>query len=431
MPPPLQADSISFQCRLLRQKNKERELLEQQRNASFLVEIKEEPHQNKEILSQEETLRRIKAEKRIDQIIRSTKSSFCRARSSASSNESNNMDRNISNVGSSEDYSYDPRISSEAQDRSIESLGSNRERSNQEAVVLNSTSKSKDNSNDSSMDNQEPTLDSESVIRKRRDSTFKFDATMEYVELPVSKEKARVPLKKILPVKHLPIDPLAKLRKEKRLFSVGFKITDRTDSNKTLNDNEQMHLTALIRLCEAYTKNLGSNYLCALAKESVIPLSPSQVDTARRSDWHGGAKIVEDATERLWNWEKSLINSNLLRDYQGRPVFNKDLDIRHISESPDIYQASLGPNEYDAKSDLGALLIKDSDSSTDMEFDEVDFIIGHSVHPFADSIILAGGLHPSRARDRYLIRQKANKDTSQSTGGMLSQIDSIRDENAG
>ncbi|VDK39074.1 unnamed protein product [Taenia asiatica] len=429
IPPSMQADSISFQCRLLRQKNKERELLGQQLNASFVVEIKETLHQNKEILSQEETLRRIKAEKRIDQIIRSTKSSFRRAGPPTSSNESNNVNVNISNVGSSEDYSYDPKLS-ETLDRSIGSLGSNKEQPSQEVAILNSTTKSQDKSNDSSMDNQEPTLDDENVFRKQRDSPIKFDSTAEYIELPVSKEKARVPLKKILPVKHLPTDPMAKLRKEKRLFSVGFKVTDRTDSNRTLNDNEQMHLTALIRLCEAYTKNLGSNYLFALAKESVMPLSPPQVEGARHSDWHGGARIVEDATERLWNWEKSLINSNLLRDYQGRPVFNKDLDIRHISASPDIYQASLGPNEYDAKSDLGALLIKDSDSSTDMEFDEVDFIMGHSVHPFADSVILAGGLHPSKARDRYLTRQKANKDASQSTDGMLSQIDSIRDENA-
>ncbi|CDS41577.1 conserved hypothetical protein [Echinococcus multilocularis] len=429
--PSTRADSISFQCRLLKQKNKERNLLEQQLNASFVVETKEELNQNKEMLSQEGILRQMKAEKTLDQIIRSTKPSFVRARPSTSSEKADNEDRNISNVENFEGYLSDPKFSNERDDKSVGSPNSSKERPVHEVALLDSTGESHDKFNDSSMDNQEPNFEGENVFRKYHDgSAIKFQATTEYIELPLSKEKARVPLKKILPVKYLPTDPLTKLRKEKRLFSVGFKVTDRTDSNKTLNDNEQIHVTALIRLCEAYTKNLGSNYLRALAKESVIPLSSSYVDETKHLEWHGGAKIVEDATERLWNWEKSLINSNLLRDYQGRPVFNKDLDIRHISESPDIYQVSLGPNEYDAKSDLGALLIKDSDSSTDVEFDEVDFIIGHSAHPFTDSIILAGGLHPSKARDRYLMRQKANKDASQSTGVIHSQINSIQDENA-
>ncbi|KAM7534617.1 hypothetical protein Aperf_G00000114027 [Anoplocephala perfoliata] len=256
------------------------------------------------------------------------------------------------------------------------------------------------------------------------DPKVKFDATTEFFELPFSKERTRIPPKKIIPLKHLPVDSLAKLRKEKQLFSLGFKTAEQSESNQTLSDHQQNHLIALIRLCEAYTKNLGVDYLFAVAKTSVIPQEASLMEGDQPLEWHGGARIVEDPTERLWNWEKSLVNSNLLRDYQGRPIYKKDLDIRYMSQSPDNYQGSLGPNEYDAKSDIGALIIKDSDSSTDVEYDEMDFILANSTHPFADpSAFFAGGIQHSRAQDEYLKRLEEKEETLRT----VSQIDSLND----
>ena len=427
IPPSNRKNTIAFQCLLIGQKrNSESNLLEKPANTSYVLEIKEVDNSNRE-----DAIKRLRAEKTMDKIIRSIKPSFCRSRTS-STYEVSTTERNVSNVENREEISVPLSSQNETQEKSEVSMELKQQPDHQESHPLNPTSELQNTPHNPECEHQEPSVSDESFTQKHcEESMVKFDATKEHIELPFSKTKARVPLKKILPLKHLPTDPLMKFRREKRLFAVGIKVKERTDSNKTLNDIELNHMASLIRLCEAYTKNLGPDYLISLAKQSVIPLTSSNPEVDNQQTWQGAAKTIEDANERLWNWEKSLINSNLLRDYQGRPIFNKEMDIRYTSDSPDIYQGSLGPNDYDAKSDVGALLINDSDTSTEIDYNEEDFIESNTVHPFNDTVILAGVSYPSESHDKYLKRVKRKKENSQTSAGSVSQIDSTLGENPG
>ncbi|KAL7055372.1 hypothetical protein AAHC03_022624 [Spirometra sp. Aus1] len=251
------------------------------------------------------------------------------------------------------------------------------------------------------------------------DIQFKFLPDSPGIKLPCGQQSTHVPPRKILPLKTLPRDPLAKLRLEARHFSMGFKQHVATQSNVTENDQAQMHHVALMQLCEAYTKNMGEAYLYAMARESVdAPASSSDEE----AEWTSGEnqKIVDDPTERLWNWDSSLPNSRRLRD-------TKETEPVVISKPPLLSSTSagsLGPDENDAKSDLSALLMIESDGTTECDYDEQDFIEGHRWHPFLDPLVVAGFRHRSKPRDRYQKRKREKKKHLGVTGSMISDIQS-------
>ncbi|BHF81790.1 hypothetical protein SprV_0802492400 [Sparganum proliferum] len=251
------------------------------------------------------------------------------------------------------------------------------------------------------------------------DIQFKFLPDSPGIKLPCGQQTTHVPPRKILPLKTLPRDPLAKLRLEARHFSMGFKQHVATQSNVTENDQPQMHHVALMQLCEAYTKNMGEAYLYAMARESVdAPASSSDEEV----EWTSGEnqKIVDDPTERLWNWDSSLPSSRRLRETkETEPV---------VTSKPPLLSStsagSLGPDENDAKSDLSALLMIESDGTTECDYDEQDFIEGHRWHPFLDPLVVAGFRHRSKPRDRYQKRKREKKKHLEVTGSMISEIQS-------
>lgn len=395
-------DSIVRQCQFQKQKKQE---ACGKVNDSVVVEAFQQTESK-----ESEALRRAKGEHTLDRILRSLKPAFRHSRGNAPAMT------NVSNAEATTEVAQPTDQSNQSSSGVVKTSAPGREN-----IQLLDDGKKKLVVEDGEYD----APDGKDI------SSFNFKPTMEYVGLPFSKEKARVPQKKIQSVKHLPIDPLAKHRREKREFAIGFKVHEKTDSLGTLEDSQQMHQVALMRLCEAYTKNLGPKYLHAMARESIqSPIPSDDEDPMQLSNWTLGGKFTDDPNERLWNWDESLINSKLNRDPQGRPIFNKDLGNGPYTDSPDPYQGSMGPNDYDAKSDLAALLIMDSEPSTDIEFEEKEFIEGHREHPFTDPIIRAGGQHPCDARDRYLRNVKGQGNLTllpESTGSMISPMNSVAD----
>ncbi|VDD74960.1 unnamed protein product [Mesocestoides corti] len=370
---------------------------ERRPNVSIVVEATEQSHA--EILANE-ALKRKRVEQNLDQLIRSIKPTFCRDQSIKPPDQPNKEERNVSNTGTTEQQDSHNASSTIQRHSSFFSMRFDKPGDeNDRNLVVEET----DYRPPASPSGKEPVL--------------RFNAETEFVDLPFSKDKIRVPPKKIIQLKHLPTDPLAKHRKEKRVFAVGFKLPVKTDSAETLEDSQQIHQAALMRLCEAYTKNLGPEYLRTLMKESVQSIDQSDDEDATPVEWKNGATFVEDATERIWNWDKSLINSKLLLDSQGRSIFTKDLVKGPFRDSPDIFQGSLGPNDCDIKSDLAALLCMDSDSSTDIEFDETDFVKGHT----SDSIVRLNGQKPSKTHTR---KPEMGNSGLPSTGSMVSAMDS-------
>uniref|UniRef100_A0A183SHY7 Bromodomain and WD repeat-containing protein 1 n=1 Tax=Schistocephalus solidus TaxID=70667 RepID=A0A183SHY7_SCHSO len=249
---------------------------------------------------------------------------------------------------------------------------------------------------------------------------FKFLPDSPGIKLPCGQQTTHVPPRKILPLKTLPRDPLAKLRLEARLFSMGFRQPLVTQSNVTENDQPQMHHVALVQLCEAYTKNMGEAFLYAMARESIDVVASSSDEEV---EWTNGEKqkIVDDPTERLWNWDSSLPSSRRLRE-------TRETEPTVTSKPPPpvstISVGSLGPDDNDAKSDLSALLMIESDGTTECDYDEQDFIEGHQWHPFLDPLIVAGFRHRSKPRERYQKRRREKKNQHEVTGSMISEIHS-------
>ncbi|VDN17904.1 unnamed protein product, partial [Dibothriocephalus latus] len=223
------------------------------------------------------------------------------------------------------------------------------------------------------------------------EANYVYKPAKKWVRLPASQTEVRVPGRGILPLKKLPQDPLAKYVNEQKRFSMGFWSQPREESACTADDASLVHQSALFRLCEAFTENMGRDYLKAMARESCQPVSSSDDETPR---WRASAKTVHDDNERIWNWDGSLPTSRRLRE--GKPP----------PEPEPSEVCSLVRDSMDMKSDLSALFMIGSDCSTDVEFDEDDFVKAHKDHPFADVRLIAGLQHPSLPRDRWLQRQR-------------------------
>ncbi|VDK77499.1 unnamed protein product [Dibothriocephalus latus] len=133
----------------------------------------------------------------------------------------------------------------------------------------------------------------------KNDLQYKFLPDSPGIKLPCGQLTTHVPPRKILPLKNLPRDPLAKLRLEARHFSMGFRQPAVTQSNVTENDQPQMHHAALMQLCEAYTKNMGEAFLYAMARESIDPPASSSDEEVEWTAVEKNQKILDDPTERL------------------------------------------------------------------------------------------------------------------------------------
>nr|VZI39594.1 unnamed protein product [Spirometra erinaceieuropaei] len=232
---------------------------------------------------------------------------------------------------------------------------------------------------------------SDTPSQREIEAKFFYKPAKKWVRLPTSLSEVRVPGRSILPLKKLPQDPLAKFINEQTTFSMGFWSKIRQDSACTADDASLIHQAALFRLCEAFTENMGRDYLKAMARESVQPISSSDDE---QTYWHEDSKFVHDDNERIWNWDSSLPTSKCLRDEK-------------MPKEPERSEVcSLMRDSLDMKSDFSSLFMIGSDASTDVEYDEYDFVKANKEHPFTDPRLIAGLKHQSLARDRWLKRQR-------------------------
>ncbi|BHF83052.1 hypothetical protein SprV_0802619300 [Sparganum proliferum] len=232
---------------------------------------------------------------------------------------------------------------------------------------------------------------SDTASQREIEAKFFYKPSKKWVRLPISLSEVRVPGRSILPLKKLPQDPLAKFINEQTTFSMGFWSKIRQDSACTADDASLIHQAALFRLCEAFTENMGRDYLKAMARESVQPISSSDDE---KTYWHEDSKLVHDDNERIWNWDSSLPTSRRLRDEK-------------VPKEPERSEVcSLVRDSMDMKSDFSSLFMIGSDASTDVEYDEYDFVKANKEHPFTDPLLIAGLKHQSLPRDRWLKRQR-------------------------
>lgn len=252
---------------------------------------------------------------------------------------------------------------------------------------------------------------------------IKFDGTSEFVELPYSKTRAPMIFKRMVQVKHLPVDPMLKYHKQKFQFSMGFKTTERTDSVKTNSDKELDKQHRLWCQLEAMTGKYGMKFPKLIIENTLFPIVTRE-DTKKKEEetyeWYGDGGIVHDPNERLWNWEGSMINSNLLRDKDGKPIFNPSLDIQNMSQSPDFDQGSLGPNEYDEQ--LRKLFIDSSPRVSDASDNSIDSALEYNEEKFLHSNFC----HPlnNNRFNQYRLKRLLDKEGTLSNANRISQTDS-------
>ncbi|VDL18525.1 unnamed protein product [Hymenolepis diminuta] len=252
---------------------------------------------------------------------------------------------------------------------------------------------------------------------------IKFDGTSEFVELPYSKTRAPMIFKRMVQVKHLPVDPMLKYHKQKFQFSMGFKTTERTDSIKTNSDKELDKQHRLWCQLEAMTGKYGMKFPKLIIENTLFPIVTRE-DTKKKEEetyeWYGDGGIVHDPNERLWNWEGSMINSNLLRDKDGKPIFNPSLDIQNMSQSPDFDRGSLGPNEYDEQ--LRKLFIDSSPRVSDASDNSVDSALEYNEEKFLHSNFC----HPlnNNRFNQYRLKRLLDKEGTLSNANRISQTDS-------
>ncbi|KAM3180141.1 hypothetical protein ACTXT7_016886 [Hymenolepis weldensis] len=252
---------------------------------------------------------------------------------------------------------------------------------------------------------------------------IKFDGTSEFVELPYSKIRAPMIFKRMVQVKHLPVDPMLKYHKQKFQFSMGFKTSERTDSIKTNSDKELDKQHRLWCQLEAMTGKYGMKFPKLIVENTLFPIVTRE-DTKKKEEeiyeWYGDGGIVHDPNERLWNWEGSMINSNLLRDKDGKPIFNPDLDIQNMSQSPDFDQGSLGPNEYDEQ--LRKLFIDSSPRVSDASDNSIDSALEYNEEKFLHSNFC----HPlnNNRFNQYRLKRLLDKEGTLSNANRISQTGS-------
>ncbi|VDO06205.1 unnamed protein product [Rodentolepis nana] len=252
---------------------------------------------------------------------------------------------------------------------------------------------------------------------------IKFDGTSEFVELPYSKRRVPMIFKRMVHVKHLPVDPMLKYNKQKYQFSLGFKITEIADSQKTNSDNELDKQHRLWCQIEALTGVFGMKFPKLIIENTLFPIVTRE-DLKRMKEeayeWCGDGEIVHDPNERLWNWERSMVNSNRLLGKDGKPTFNPDLDIRYMSHSPDFEPDSFGPVEYDEQ--LRKLFIDSSsqvsDTSDDssisaLDYDEENFLHSNFCHPLNNNRF-----------NQYRLKRLLNKEGTLLNANRISQTDS-------
>lgn len=377
------------------------------------------------------------AERRLDSLIRSMKPSFHRGIVDQNENESRSQNtKSVLTFSEVQTESNEQRKRVGDEGNQLQSLSDSRKDTN---VSNQGRRQSRKSSNGGALSElfskkpyecgninpPEPSNLDENFTRLDEICTTKGNS--KFVTLPVSKRTIRIPIKKIIPIKRYPEDPLYKLRKEKRLFSLGFKPKERHGSICTEEDNVMMHPVGLARLFEAYTKNMGRDWLFAMTKGSIMEAVDSD-DEQIPPHWSWMEPIVDDPTQRFWNWDKSLVNSKSNRGSPARLLNKNIMGDLYMDDSIDNYRGSLGPNDFDAKSDLAALMIEDTDSSTDIEFDENDFVRGNHHHPFTDPVITAGYQHRCKARDKYHRNVRGKSLTDRSTDSMISEMGSLSHE---